>query len=53
MTGPGTAIAFGRYILSDRDSEESTATGVFSLTLHRPDDVWRIVHDHSSADDSV
>lgn len=52
-TGPGTAIAFGRYILCERDSGESTATGVLSLTLHRPDEVWRIVHDHSSADESV
>lgn len=51
--GPGTAIAFGRYILCERDSVESTATGVCSLTLHRADEVWRIVHDHSSADDSV
>lgn len=45
-----TALAVGRYILFDRETDEATATGVFSLTLRRTDDGWRIVHDHSSAD---
>jgi beta-aspartyl-peptidase (threonine type) len=49
--GATTALAVGRYILFDRESEEATATGTFSLTLRRTDGGWEIVHDHSSADD--
>lgn len=50
-TGPRTAVAFGRFILYDRQSGESTDTGSFSLTLRLGADGWKIVHDHSSADD--
>lgn len=49
-TGPGAAVAFGRFILHDRESGESTATGTFSLTLRGTANGWKIVHDHSSAD---
>ncbi|MFW5947059.1 MAG: YybH family protein [Gemmatimonadota bacterium] len=49
--GPGTALAVGRYILYDRDTGDPTATGLFSLTLRNTPEGWRIVHDHSSADD--
>lgn len=49
--GPTTALAVGRYILYDRDTAATTATGLFSLTLRRGPDGWKIVHDHSSADD--
>lgn len=51
-TGPGTAVAVGRYILYDRETEETTSTGLFSLTLRRAGAGWEIVHDHSSADGS-
>lgn len=48
--GTGTAVAVGRYILYDRETDEATSTGLFSLTLRRTADGWKIVHDHSSAD---
>lgn len=48
--GPETAIAFGRFILYDRGTGASTATGTFSLTLRRTAEGWEMVHDHSSAD---
>jgi uncharacterized protein (TIGR02246 family) len=50
--GDGTALAVGRYILYDRATDAPMATGLFSLTLHRTPDGWKIVHDHSSADGS-
>lgn len=51
-TGPRTAVAFGRFVLYDRASDdESRATGIFSLTLRYGDDGWKIVHDHSSSDE--
>jgi beta-aspartyl-peptidase (threonine type) len=50
--GPHVALAVGRYILVDRASGQTTATGVFSLTLTRTDEGWKIAHDHSSADGS-
>lgn len=50
--GPATALAVGRYILHDRDTDTTTATGLFSLTLQRTGDGWAIVHDHSSADEA-
>ena len=49
-TGPAAAIAFGRFVLYDRESGASTATGTFSLTLRRAAGGWEIVHDHSSGD---
>lgn len=48
--GPGVAVAVGRYFLYDRDTGETTSSGVFSLTLAWTDDGWKIVHDHSSSD---
>jgi ketosteroid isomerase-like protein len=39
----------GRYILYDRETGETAATGVFSLTLRETDAGWKIVHDHSSS----
>ena len=50
--GEDAAVAVGRYVLYDRSSGEATATGLFSLTLQRTSAGWRIVHDHSSADES-
>ena len=49
-TGPRTAVAFGRFVLSDRGTGQTTSTGVFSLTLRRTAGGWEIVHDHSSGD---
>lgn len=46
----GTAMAVGRYILYDRESDDSTATGFFSLVLRHGPDGWKIIHDHSSAE---
>ena len=51
LTTPSTATVFGRYILYDRDSGQTTATGVFTLAVRRTDGVWKILHDHSSADE--
>lgn len=48
--GATTALAVGRYVLYDRETGETGATGVFSLTLRQTEDGWEIVHDHSSAD---
>lgn len=50
--GADAALAIGRYELFDRETAETTASGLFSLTLHRMGDAWKIVHDHSSADAS-
>lgn len=51
LTGPDAAIVFGRYILHDRTSGEITNTGVFTLGVRRMDGAWKILHDHSSADE--
>ena len=51
VVGSSAALAVGRYILYDRDTRETTATGLFSLTLRHGPAGWKIVHDHSSADD--
>lgn len=50
VTGPGTAMAVGRYILRDRRTDERTGTGLFTLLLARNNGGWKILHDHSSAD---
>jgi beta-aspartyl-peptidase (threonine type) len=50
--GEDAAVAVGRYELFDRDTSETGASGLFSLTLRRTADGWKIVHDHSSADPS-
>lgn len=49
--GSDAAVAVGRYELFDRETSESGARGLFSLTLLRTADGWKIVHDHSSSDD--
>lgn len=51
VTGPGTATAVGRYILYDRDSAGTTGTGLFTLSLGRIGGAWKILHDHSSAEE--
>lgn len=47
--GEEHALAVGRYVLYDRQSGVTTASGIFSLVLRRTPDGWRIIHDHSSA----
>lgn len=49
--GSDAAVAVGRYQLFDPGTGAQTGTGLFSLTLQKTADGWRIVHDHSSADD--
>jgi len=46
--GANYALAVGRYVLTDRATDKQSATGLFSLTLMRTPEGWRIVHDHSS-----
>lgn len=46
--GPDHALAEGRYVLSDRDTGQQTATGLFSLVMVRTPQGWRVIHDHSS-----
>jgi uncharacterized protein (TIGR02246 family) len=49
LLGADHALAVGRYILYDRQSGATTASGIFSLVLRHGSDGWRIIHDHSSA----
>ncbi|MBI4545718.1 MAG: DUF4440 domain-containing protein [Gemmatimonadetes bacterium] len=46
---PHHALALGRYVLFDRATHTTTATGFFSLVLRRTTRGWKIIHDHSSA----
>ena len=48
MLGRDHALVVGRYVVSDRASVRESATGIFSLTLARRPEGWRIIHDHSS-----
>lgn len=49
LLGGSHALAVGRYVLYDRQSGATTASGIFSLVLRHSRDGWRIIHDHSSA----
>jgi ketosteroid isomerase-like protein len=49
LLGKDHALAVGRYILYDRQSGATTASGIFSLVLRHGPNGWRIIHDHSSA----
>lgn len=51
--GSTAAVTVGRYTLYDRDTDQATATGIFSLTLRRTADGWKIVHDHPSANEAA
>ena len=46
--GQDYAIATARFVLFHRDS--ITASGPFTLVLHRKDGRWKIIHDHASSD---
>jgi uncharacterized protein (TIGR02246 family) len=46
--GPDYAMATARFVLFRGDS--TTASGPFTLVLHRMDGRWKIIHDHTSSD---
>jgi len=46
LLAPDAAIAFGRWELA---REKDQPWGLFTLTLRRTADGWRIVHDHTSS----
>jgi uncharacterized protein (TIGR02246 family) len=48
MLGPRSALAVGRYVVTERGPGQADATGLFSLALERRAEGWRIIHDHSS-----
>jgi hypothetical protein len=48
MLGPAGALVRGRYHLKFKDGRE--ATGIYTLALRRFSDGWKIIHDHTSAD---
>jgi uncharacterized protein (TIGR02246 family) len=48
MLGPRSALAVGRYVVTERGAGQADATGLFSLALERRAEGWRIIHDHSS-----
>ena len=48
--GPDHALAFGRYVL---ERESDRPTGLFTLLLERRAEGWRIVHDHTSAQEAA
>jgi uncharacterized protein (TIGR02246 family) len=47
MLGRDHALVVGRYVVSGRGGGQE-ATGLFSLTMIRRPEGWRIIHDHSS-----
>lgn len=51
MLGDAHALVLGRYVLHQPESDTTNATGFFSLLLWKTVDGWRIVHDHTSAED--
>ncbi len=51
MLGDAHALVLGKYVLHQPDSGTTNATGFFSLVLRRTVDGWRIVHDHTSAEE--
>lgn len=46
LLGADHALAVGRYVVERTGAQP--ATGMFSLTLRRTAEGWRIIHDHSS-----
>lgn len=52
ILGEAHALALGRYVLHQPESGTTTGTGFFSLVLWKTADGWRIVHDHTSAEEA-
>jgi uncharacterized protein (TIGR02246 family) len=48
MLGRDHALVVGRYVVTQRTGTGDAGTGLFSLTMVRRADGWRIIHDHSS-----
>jgi uncharacterized protein (TIGR02246 family) len=46
--GRDYALAVGHWIVTDRNTGQETRSGIFSLTMMRTPQGWRIIHDHSS-----
>ena len=46
LLGADHAVVTGRFQLQ---LKAETATGIFTLILHKKDAGWRIVHDHTSS----
>jgi beta-aspartyl-peptidase (threonine type) len=51
MLGDAQALVLGRYVLHRPEAGTTSATGFFSLVLWKRADGWKIVHDHTSAED--
>jgi beta-aspartyl-peptidase (threonine type) len=52
MLGEAHALVLGRYVLYQPESSTTNATGFYSLVLWKTADGWKIVHDHSSAEET-
>jgi uncharacterized protein (TIGR02246 family) len=52
MLGDAHALVLGRYVLHQPGSGTTNATGFYSLVLWKTADGWKIVHDHSSAEET-
>lgn len=46
--GGDYALAVGHWVVTDKTTGQETRTGIFSLTMVRTPQGWRIIHDHSS-----
>ncbi|HEX8905567.1 MAG TPA: DUF4440 domain-containing protein, partial [Longimicrobiaceae bacterium] len=46
--GRDYALAVGHWIASDKTTGQEVRSGIFSLTMMRTPQGWRIIHDHSS-----
>ncbi|HEX6749272.1 MAG TPA: nuclear transport factor 2 family protein [Longimicrobium sp.] len=46
--GRDYALAVGHWVVTDKNTGQETRTGIFSLTMVRTPQGWRIIHDHSS-----
>jgi len=46
--GRDYALAVGHWVVTDKNTGQETRTGIFSLTMMRTPQGWRIIHDHSS-----
>lgn len=46
--GRDYALALGHWVVTNKTTGQETRTGIFSLTMMRTPQGWRIIHDHSS-----
>ena len=52
MLGDTHALVLGRYVLHQPETDTANATGFYSLVLWKTADGWKIVHDHTSAEET-